>query len=588
MVDDLGQIHASLQEALAKLSLPALPPLRINSSKRIEEQTEREGGEPDDSPYDASPTLSPKDDELPHAPIDSLYQITRLKNLRSDDSPNERKTSLDQNASHLVNDFISRGLITIEDADRLVNLFNNRIDHFMYKIGSGTYRDLDSLRRGSSILTAAICTVAALHDPTSNHLYTICGREFRRLMSASMFDRRLDQDCMRAMCIASYWLHDLSWMLSGYAIRRAMEVNLSSSYQRVLENNDEEAMNSVRIWYVLYICDRHLSILYGRPSIVRDDLSVSGWEDVLKSSMCTESDKRLISQMALLVIMGNARELFGPDTGEPIATAFASHLNKFSRQIDQWAGYWSTELLSKTQFPLPIPSNIILTHPELHESIGEFPTKGVILHHHLAKLHLHSHVFRGLKGRPVAPHFETSAIAAVTAATSIIEYVLTDDDVRDALVGIPHYIHSMIAFACVFLLKIAAQHSGQYIDDNSVIDLVTRAVRQFRATPVGKWHLVQLMAGGLEKMLRKKTVTPRAVEVEQRMATGGIAVQDLINAPPSMGSDLPSQTNSVGNGTGTAESLFGESFEDTFNFGTASFLNFDVGDGGLEFGGFGF
>lgn len=347
VIDDLGQIHASLQEALAKLSLPALPPLRINNTKRLEEQIEREGGEPDDSPYDASPNLSPKDDGLPHAPIDSLYQITRLKNLRSDDSPDERKTSLDQTAGHHVNDFIARGLITVEDADRLVNLFNNRIDHFMYKIGSGAYRDLDALRRGSSILTAAICTVAALHEPASNHLYTICGREFRRLMSASMFDRRLDQDCMRAMCIASYWLHDLSWMLSGYAIRRAMEVNLSSSYKRVLENNDEDAMNSVRIWYVLYICDRHLSILYGRPSIVRDDLSVSGWEDVLKSSMCTESDKRLISQMALLFIMGNARELFGPDTGEPIATAFASHLIKFSRQIDQWAGYWSTELLSK-------------------------------------------------------------------------------------------------------------------------------------------------------------------------------------------------------------------------------------------------
>lgn len=89
------------------------------------------------------------------------------------------------------------------------------------------------------------------------------------------------------------------------------------------------------------------------------------------------------------------------------------------------------------------------------------------------------------------------------------------------------------------------------------------------------------MAGGLEKMLRKKTVTPRAVEVER--GTGGIAVQDLINAP-SMGSDLPSQTNA----NGTAESLFGESFEDTFNFGTASFLNFDTGNVDLEFGGFGF
>ena len=226
----------------------------------------------------------------------------------------------------------------------------------MYRIGSAKYRDLDSLRRGSTILTVTICTVAALHDPQSNHLYKSCSREFRRLMSASMFDRRIDRDRMRALCAASYWLHDLSWTISGYAIRRAMEINLSSSYQRVLANGDEDAMECIRLWYVLYICDRHLSILYGRPSIVKDDVSILGWEALMRTSAFTEADKRLVSQMALLIIMGNARELFGPDTGEPVPKAFAPQLTNFSRQIDHWMGFWSTELLSKPhhQFFCPI------------------------------------------------------------------------------------------------------------------------------------------------------------------------------------------------------------------------------------------
>ncbi|EAT78396.2 hypothetical protein SNOG_14159 [Parastagonospora nodorum SN15] len=551
VIGDLAQIHSSLQEALTKLLLPPLPPLQTNNSIPPEEANSYEVVDRDDEPpsYDNSPHLSPKEEGLPHAPIDSLYQITRLRTLRSDDSPDERKASIDRNTSNHVNDFISRGLISLEDADRLVGLFINRIDHFMYRIGAGPYRDLDSLRRGSSVLTACICTVAALHDPNSNHLYATCGREFRRLMSASMFDRRMDQDCMRAMCVASYWLHDLSWMLSGYAIRRAMEVNLSSSYQQVLTSSDQEAMNNVRIWYVLYICDRHLSILYGRPSIVRDDVSVNGWEEILRSPMCTESDKRLVSQMALLVIMGNARELFGPDAGEPIPIAFAPQFEKFSHQIDKWVGLWSSELL------------------KLHESIGEFPTKGVILHHHLAKLHLHSHVFRGLKGAPVPTYFRTSATASVTAATAIIETVLTDDDIRDGLVGIPHYIHSMIAFACVFLLKIAAQYSGVYIEDAVVYDLTTRAVRQFRETPVGKWHLVHLMAEGLEKMLVKKT-----------MGRTVMAAHDIAASP------APQPMAPTANG----DVLFGENFEDAFNFGTSSFLNFDTGTLDLDFNGFGF
>jgi hypothetical protein len=218
----------------------------------------------------------------------------------------------------------------------------------------------------------------------------------------------------------------------------------------------------------------------------------------------------------------------------------------------------------------------ILTCPELHESIGEFPTKGVILHHHLAKLHLHSHVFRGLKGAPVPSHFQDSAAAAVAAATAIIETILTDDDIREGLVGIPHYIHSMIAFACVFLLKIAAQYSGQYIEDAVVFDLTTRAVQQFRSTPVGKWHLVHLMAEGLDKMLAKKTVTPTAVATDYVPPT---------SVSQSMGQMSHANENVAGtNGDG----LFGENFDDAFNFGTSSFLNFDTGTLDLDFTGFGF
>jgi hypothetical protein len=37
--------------------------------------------------------------------------------------------------------------------------------------------------------------------------------------------------------------------------------------------------------------------------------------------------------------MGNARELFGPDTGEPIPVVFAPQFEKFSRQIDHWVGF---------------------------------------------------------------------------------------------------------------------------------------------------------------------------------------------------------------------------------------------------------
>ncbi|KAJ4366106.1 hypothetical protein N0V83_007741 [Neocucurbitaria cava] len=566
VVGDLSHIHSSLQQALAQLSLPPLPPLQSSALQDPEQTNQLElNSHEDELPScDNSPRISPKEEGLPHAPIESLYQITRLRALRSDDPSEERQALMQSRASRPLNDFISKGAVSVEDAERLVGFFLNRIDHFMYMIGGGKHRDLESFRRSSSLLTACVCTVAALHDPSSNHLYGICNREFRRLMSASMFVRRMDQDSMRAMCIATYWLHDLSWMISGYAIRRAMEVNLGSNYQRVLADSNEEAMINLRIWYVLYICDRHLSILYGRPSIVRDDASIAGWERLMTTSVFTESDKRLVSQMALLIIMGNVRDLFGPDTGEPIPKAFAPKLMTFSLQIDHWMGFWSTELL------------------RIHEHIGEFPTKGANLHHHLAKLHLHSHVFRGLRGNSVPPYFQDSARAAVAAAISIIELVLVDSDIRDGLVGIPHYIHSMIAFACVFLLKVSTQYPAQYVDDSVIYNLTTRAVQQFRATPVGKWHLVHMMAEGLEKMIAKQTNTATTPGPVHHNGTSQLGFQHVSLEPGTDSTPLQNGDKSY------SDDLFGNGFDEGFNFGTSSILNFDTGTLDLDFTGFGF
>jgi hypothetical protein len=353
VIGDLEHMHAALQDVLGKLSFPSLPPLQSSSNGEYVPSPFEDAGEsydPDPS-CDNSPRVSPRDDALPHSPIESLYQITRLRALRSGDTEGESAAQSARNVSEQIVDFISQGLISVEDADRLVNLYFHRLDHYIYKIGGSRYGNLESLRRGSPILTAVVCTVAALHDPTTNNLYNVCNREFQRLMAASMFNRRIDRDYMLAMCVASYWLHDISWTMSGYAIRRATEVNLSSNFHRVIAENKEEAMECMRIWYTLYICDQHLSILYGRASIIREDTSILGWEQLMQTSVFTESDKRLVSQLALLIIMNNVRELFGSDTDEPIPRAFGPQLMNYSRQIDQWMGHWTTELTSNYYNP---------------------------------------------------------------------------------------------------------------------------------------------------------------------------------------------------------------------------------------------
>ena len=334
---------------MSKLGLPELPPLQSSNAR------DSEGSPPKEEPgavvnrrpaslperhhgpsCDNSPKATPEDEGLPYVPIHSLYTLTKLSALRSPDNPEAQR-------GQAIDDFIARGSLALADAESLFALFRDRLDRYMYGIGC-RYKTLDGLRRKSPILSAATLTVAALHDPKADGIYGICSAELRRLMEKSMFERRIDRDYLRAMCVASYWLSDLSWMLSGYAIRRAAECNLHNSYNQAIKEQSQEAADCARLWYILYICDQHLATLYGRPSIVQEDSSIQGWEKFLESPVATEEDKRLTGQVVLVSILRSIRELFGTDKGEPIPRLYLSHILHFRRQLDKWYERWMKEL----------------------------------------------------------------------------------------------------------------------------------------------------------------------------------------------------------------------------------------------------
>lgn len=114
---------------------------------------------------------------------------------------------------------------------------------------------------------------------------------------------------------------------------------------------------------------------------------------------------------------------------------------------------------------------------------------------------LYSHVFRGLSSDdPIPYHLLDNTAAAISAATDTIELILTDPDAASVVVGMPSYLHSMTAFACMFLIKMAHKYGKSLVDPKRVWDLTTRLVRHFRSVPAGKWHLTKLMTLRLERM----------------------------------------------------------------------------------------
>lgn len=178
MVRDLEMLHSSLENVLKTLQLPQLPKLespgQVLMSPTYEEQAESRLPDEFGLSRDSSPKPSPEDDhELPKVPINSVYQLTKLRALRSPDEIGKDETP--RRHPSKVDDLVSRGSLSLDDAERLFTLYKDHLDPFMYGIG-GRYETLEALRHASTILTTCIFTVSALHDPQSNNIYG--GKQF--------------------------------------------------------------------------------------------------------------------------------------------------------------------------------------------------------------------------------------------------------------------------------------------------------------------------------------------------------------------------------------------------------------------------
>lgn len=192
------------------------------------------------------------------------------------------------------------------------------------------------------------------------------------------------------------------------------------------------------------------------------------------------------------------------------------------------------------------------------------------MHYHWAKLYLQSYVLRGLpeSGAVIPEHFLENASAAVAAATAIINLLLDDKDAQIAIAYVPHHIHGMIAFACMFLLKIATKHSEQlFLDTVRFQRLINALAQHFKSTDVGKDHLIHRMAEGLEKMAESLGGPARS---KNRKVNGERSGQPLASPNQAIQSETPGR---VANGSSEVP-----------DYGTLDPTAFDFGDPAMGLG----
>lgn len=279
------------------------------------------------------------DQAMVNAPMASLFEVTKLRNVRSDPWARiHRPPSRTQKP-----DFISQGKFDLQTAERLFSTFGETLNAYLWGGIALVHDSLDGVRASSTLLTAAILAVTALHAQDDGTSFDVCYPIFLDLVSQAMFDRYHTLDDVRGLCIGAFYLSDLSWKLSGLAVRIATELNLHQFCAMALRDRPEY-VEEARLWYFLYVCDHHFSIAYGRPPVISENATLSCHEDFLRLPGITQADHRLHSQVGIFIILSRIYHAFGPDRSRMIANDEFEILRRFDIDLSHWRDHWKPRL----------------------------------------------------------------------------------------------------------------------------------------------------------------------------------------------------------------------------------------------------
>lgn len=474
-----------------------------------------------------------EEDAMTTGPMASLFEVIKLKNLRSSNS--ERPDGTRRNP--MASDLIAQGKISEAQADELFRRFSTSLNQYIWGGVALVHDNLQSVRESSSLLLTAILSVTALHLPDAEHVLDVCYSEFLSLVSESMFERYHSLDDVRALCIGAFYLSEVSWKLSGHAVRMATEMHLHTAYSKAIMGS-LDSVERARLWYLLYVCDHHFSLAYNRPPVIHEDESVIDHERFLALPTITNADLRLQSQVGVFKILSRVFNKFGHDSDRSISMDDLPIIRRFNAALDEWKNNWESRLGMLLPHYLPLPTLTSAAAP--NQYIETYPAKGCTLHLNFAKLQLNAICLRGLSH--LAPHDPRREFInmAIDNATTCLSFVLDEPDMRNAIVGVPLYLSTTITFSTVFLMKVHTNWRSAHLNTNFglIVELVERIIKLLGEAKASDRHVSTHTARGLAHMLK------RFKEREARVMHAHAKRNPSINTTISNGSINTAQTMS--------------------------------------------
>ncbi|KAI5476944.1 hypothetical protein MNV49_007045 [Pseudohyphozyma bogoriensis] len=273
--------------------------------------------------------------------------------------PIRRQVFVEQVPSELL----SANIISTEEVKDLFELYYTHL-HRHYPVLDPALHTPETTLARSPFLFTTICTVASrFYRKGSPGLYKRCLSVTKRAAFAFMARGWKSPEVAQGFMILSKWNQpaerfeeEITYQLVGIGIRLAMDLGLhrktpALSSEGISEEAkrefDVEVHNRERLWLLLFVSDRSLSIQMGKPHFIdREGPLIETAKHWWKQPGSQPLDRNLAGMVELhRIVLRMVQVLYSEDdgpTGLKKSLDYTIMIEMFSGLLDQWSETWQS------------------------------------------------------------------------------------------------------------------------------------------------------------------------------------------------------------------------------------------------------
>ncbi|PBK66480.1 hypothetical protein ARMSODRAFT_1021285 [Armillaria solidipes] len=177
-------------------------------------------------------------------------------------------------------DILVLGLVTLEDAEQLFDIFYKYINPFIAILDPVLFTPKLTLAR-CPVLFMVICAITSRYHAPKSSIYPMAMRFAKHSAAKALIHDEMKsvELCQAYILMSMYtvpersWDRDLSWIYTGLAISIATALRLDQTpkIDSVTENEEREYFNRVRVWKFCFLLDQTTAVQFGKPRMMKED-----------------------------------------------------------------------------------------------------------------------------------------------------------------------------------------------------------------------------------------------------------------------------------------------------------------------------